>query len=178
MDEQWKWKLCNCSNETEDKFNTQQKQGFWKKTSGQIFFRLHHQYFNFSTIILDAWGLLVHHLRNKADTNLRATKHQSKSAHFNLYVLLFPEGLLEFSKTFHVNVDSKSAQLSQEVLNLKTVSSLLLKAKTLRAFKEMVTNDYHLLVQLPYPTHYHFKTTLFAQKQCYSQWSCSQTCYI
>ena len=47
--------------------------------------------------------------------------------------------------------------------------SVLLRAKTLRAFKEMVTNDYHLLVQLPYPTHYYFKTTLFAQKQCYSQ---------
>ena len=46
------------------------------------------------------------------------------------------------------------------MLNLKTVSSLLLRAKTLRAFKEMVTNDYHLLVQLPYPTHYYFKTTL------------------
>ena len=88
-------------------------------------------------------------------------------------MLLFPVGqskyLLVFSKTFYDNVDSKSAQLSQEVVNLKTVSSLLLRAKTLRAFKEMVTNDYHLLVQLPYPTHYHFKTTLFAQKQFYSQ---------
>ena len=83
-------------------------------------------------------------------------------------MLFFPEGqskyLLVFSKTFHDNVDSKSAQLSQEVLNLKTVSSLLLKVKTLRAFKEMVTNDYHLLVQLPYPTHYPLQDHTFRPK--------------
>ena len=47
------------------------------------------------------------------------TKHQRKSARFNLYVLLFLEAkanvYIVFSKTFHDNVNSKSSQLSQEV---------------------------------------------------------------
>ena len=47
------------------------------------------------------------------------TKHQRKSARFNLYVLLFLEAkantYLVFPKAFHDNVNSKSAQLSKEV---------------------------------------------------------------
>ena len=109
--------------------------------------------------------------------NINANLHASI---FTCFCFLRPKQILilYFQKHSMTMLIARVHNWARRCPNLKTVSSLLLRAKTLRAFKEMVTNDYHLLVQLPYPTHYYFKTTLFAQKQCYSQWSCSQTCYI